>query len=1021
MKRKSARPRKAWHLWWLICLFIAPALTNCNCEPTQVGGVSELVAIPKTISYEAQQGETQTKKLVLEAKVGNILVNSIKLTEGAPHYKIDPETLPSFPKSLNQGDTITLSVSYTAPQGAATSGLIEIQSDASVPGDGKLQVRLLAQVNEQLLVFKPDPVSFGAVKRGTSQEKEVVGVNQGRGILKIQKIEWDESKASGFSFPDGLPKAPIELKPGESFKFKVKYEPTTAKLDSAEILFRCDGNCAPSASDPSKRTDPFPLKLLGEPAVPVIEVEPRQIDFGYVDVNSENKRDVKISNRGAAALKVSKISMKAKSSGAFLVPRLVDVEIAPGASKVLPVTFRPSSGAKHEGTIQIESNDPSQPLIEVRLFGQLTAPDIEVKPLVLDYGPVSTSKELAFNIANTGVRPLEIRTMGMFPGTSSEFAFKTAPQLPLTLNPNQFQSFIVVYTPTDKNTDNGKIVITSNDPDEPSVEVELKAKGSTEPACDLVGTPLRVNFGIGVLGGSKTQAVKWTNQGDKDCEISAWKVITDRTGFPPYAGPDVFLLPNAPTGCKTGNGEYTCSPALIVKPGNSLSLNVAFTPTTEKKSSPLSSPTYTGSLEATTNANPVARRVALEGVGKAPCLVAAPDTIDVGLVTVGCASQKEKITVYNICNTDVQLTKLGFAGGNANGFKITQGPLIPHTLKGNQSVEIEVSYKATAVKKETAVLEIETSVAHQNPFTIPMAGEGTSTAEQTDTFKQAQGGKTDILFVIDNSGSMGNDQKNLSDNFGSFIKWASTLQVDFHLAVTTTTVKFSPLSPGTAGEFVGTTNPFLTRNTPNYEQAFRQYAQVGTGGSSSEQGLEAMRLALSAPNTTTGKNKGFLRQDASLSIVTVSDEQDSSPSVVQTYINFLLNLKGKRNRDLVRFNIVIGIDENTLAPKCPSGAAASSGRYLAVAQAFRGVVASICNANWSNTLSRIGSVTFGLKNTFFLSRPADPNSISVKVDGVPVTAGANTWKHEQTDNSIVFKTAPKANSTIQVTYQAICF
>ena len=92
-----------------------------------------------------------------------------------------------------------------------------------------------------------------------------------------------------------------------------------------------------------------------------------------------------------------------------------------------------------------------------------------------------------------------------------------------------------------------------------------------------------------------------------------------------------------------------------------------------------------------------------------------------------------------------------------------------------------------------------------------------------------------------------------------------------------------------------------------------------------------------------------------------------------------------------------------------------------MAQATNGVVASICNQNWSATLSKIGAVTFGFRRQFFLSRTADPNSIKVKVDGKPLTKGANTWSYNASDNSIVFTTAPKAGSTIQVDYRAICF
>src|SRR5437868_2296854 len=58
----------------------------------------------------------------------------------------------------------------------------------------------------------------------------------------------------------------------------------------------------------------------------------------------------------------------------------------------------------------------------------------------------------------------------------------------------------------------------------------------------------------------------------------------------------------------------------------------------------------------------------------------------------------------------------------------------------------------------------------------------------TLTFKQTPGisnGQIDVLWVIDNSGSMAPFQTNLTSNFNSFISNMNTKGYDFRLAVTT--------------------------------------------------------------------------------------------------------------------------------------------------------------------------------------------------------------------------------------------
>lgn len=1017
----------------LLFMVVAFVASGCSCEPTDVGDVSELEAIPKIVQFEGLQGSSQTKIAKIRAKVGSILISRIELTKGAPEYKLDAESLPKLPFLLEQGKTIDLKVTYTATAGESPSGTIRIESDATTPRDGVLEVRLIATTNVQQLVFTPNPVDFGELESDKEKEIEVIGENRGRATLNISQIVWNEKSSKGFTFPDGVPKAPIEVKPGDSFRFKVKYKPTTAKQDTGQMEFTCEGGCAPGDADPTKRANPYPLRFIGALAAPGIDVQPKQIDFGFVPSGTKETKDVTISNKGGALLKITKISMEDKSSGAFLVPRLTDVEVKPGESRKLPVTFAPSTGSKHQGVIIIESNDATQPKVLVRLFGQVSAPNIEVTPKVLDFGTAPVAKTLAFTVANSGDRPLIIQSMSKMVGTSSEFELKTqAITFPLTLQPNGFQSIQVTYTPANDGEDIGKILIISNDPDEQRVELELKAKGSAIPECDLVPNPTRLNFGLSVIGKSKVIPVKFFNQGGKDCLVSDIVIGTDKGGFPiPYNGPDVYLLPTPPTGCTGQDGKLTCQPAVTVKPGNSLTLDVSFAPQSEKQAAPpFGQPNFTGWLDVTSNGNPAKKRVLLDGLATRACVEVVPDNIDFGLVTVNCSSQKEKVLLYNTCGKDITVTKIGFSSIGANGFRITKAQAVPFNIPNGQSAEVEVAYRSTPpAQRQNAVLEIVHSITQQSPLSVPLIAQGTTTAEQTDTFKQLAKPKIDILFVIDNSCSMGDDQALLIQNFGSFIKFASTLQVDFHIGVTTTDVSGGgPFGSQYApGELVGpANNKILTSSTPQLQDAFRQRASVGTSGGGAEAGLEGAKLALSHPLATTGANKGFLRKDASLSIITVSDEPDQSTNSVQFYINFFKNIKGFKNPDLLRFNAVIGVDQTTLkGTKCTAsggqGGATSNGRYLAVVQSTRGVVASICDQNWSNTLSNIGAVTFGLKKQFLLSRIADPTTIEVKVNGSVVAKGASTWLYEQTDNSIVFNTAPAANSTIQVKYKAICF
>jgi hypothetical protein len=181
---------------------------------------------------------------------------------------------------------------------------------------------------------------------------------------------------------------------------------------------------------------------------------------------------------------------------------------------------------------------------------------------------------------------------------------------------------------------------------------------------------------------------------------------------------------------------------------------------------------------------------------------------------------------------------------------------------------------------------------------------------QNDVFVQELRRKVDVLLVVDNSCSMIDEQQKLAGNFDNFIEQFLTAEVDYQIGIVTTDMT----DPDQSGRLVGETK-IITADLPIDEarQVFQDNVKVCSQGSGFERGLAAAEAALidhitGDPNNP-GPNEGFLRDDAALSIVIVSDEDDLSPKTVGEYLRSLKGVKGAagyRDDTLVNISAVVG-------------------------------------------------------------------------------------------------------------------
>ena len=260
-----------------------------------------------------------------------------------------------------------------------------------------------------------------------------------------------------------------------------------------------------------------------------------------------------------------------------------------------------------------------------------------------------------------------------------------------------------------------------------------------------------------------------------------------------------------------------------------------------------------------------------------------------------------------------------------------------------------------------------------------------SGTQKTEVFTQDYvSKKLDIIFVVDNSGSMADEQRKMGDRISNFI---STLyDVDWQIAITTTDVSDGVY--GLKGDFLtiaGTNGFILTPQTPNYLSAFqntivRPESYNCTGGcpSGDEQALRAAMMAIDKRDTS---NKGFFRNGADLGLLVLSDEDEMSSGPSQaTHAEELLSQIDsiwQDSKQFFSFGVVIQPgDTNCLSQQ---GGAGHYGTFVShLVDLTGGLTGSICDTDYAPTLGLIGDHARHLLDNVLLKYTPVPDSVAVR-------------------------------------------
>lgn len=249
--------------------------------------------------------------------------------------------------------------------------------------------------------------------------------------------------------------------------------------------------------------------------------------------------------------------------------------------------------------------------------------------------------------------------------------------------------------------------------------------------------------------------------------------------------------------------------------------------------------------------------------------------------------------------------------------------------------------------------------------------------------------KADILVVIDNSGSMMQEQANMGARFGSFLDQLNGL--DWQVGVTTTDIastlraneifrKDGRLLPiaNMSGHYKLTSSMDPTIARQNFSATVQRPPNEGSGD---EQGIGATYRVLqrnSQAFSSDNPTGGFLRDGAILSVVVVSDANETNPSGTQVYNSpqGLLNLVQSMypGKPFSFHSIIVKPNDRTCLNLAGSGNEGYGYAYETLSGLTGGVVGTVCSSDYGSQLAAMGRATVDLINSANLNcAPLDTN------------------------------------------------
>jgi large repetitive protein len=576
-------------------------------------------------------------------------------------------------RTLEPGGSVTANLFFNTGRIGTITGFLTITAAAGQSTISVTATLTGRTVDRDPFQAQPNPVDFGTIAAGSIATRTTTLTNTHPNPLFgfiIRQVVLSPSDAPFVVTSQVLNQT---LVGGQSIPVVIDFRPQLPGIYNATLTITDSGD---------KQTV---INLTGQATVPNppvgLDVSPRSIDFGSVDLNVTSTRVVTLRNTGSEPITIADVTSSGATGTIFVASQPGMTTIPPNMSTTFEVGFRPASVGDFNATVIIRLNNGSQVTISVVGSGNAGTPRLEVVPTSIDFGEVAvnSTESRSFTVKNTGTGFLTLQSLAIVEGGATfSFSPQTPPVTNVTLGNNGAYQFFINFTPTAEGVFTGSIMVNTS---EGNVTVRLRGRSTlttTKPP-RLVVTPMALEFNNVNIGEVATRSLTLRNVGENPLTFSTLSIT---------AGLDSgFFFSTQPT-------------LTTLNAGQSFTLNVSFRPKTANQ--------VTGSILIESDGGSFT--ITLRGRGSVtgqPKIEVTPASIDFGNVSAG-ATVRRTVTIRNTQGGQLSFSLLMNQTNLNSGFFLISQPT-NNLLGAGESTTFEIGFRATATGITTGSLDILSS------------------------------------------------------------------------------------------------------------------------------------------------------------------------------------------------------------------------------------------------------------------------------------------------------------------------
>ena len=253
----------------------------------------------------------------------------------------------------------------------------------------------------------------------------------------------------------------------------------------------------------------------------------------------------------------------------------------------------------------------------------------------------------------------------------------------------------------------------------------------------------------------------------------------------------------------------------------------------------------------------------------------------------------------------------------------------------------------------------------------------------------------DILWIIDTSGSMHRFDAQLMAGIGTMLT-----------ALPPTSWRLAMMSNDPSRAVLENQFPLVPGD--DILDAEAMYSSMGRGGM--EEGFDAAYEYI-VNNSYSGT---WMRPDAGLLVVFVSDEEEQSNDHFSDVADFISWYRGLRGGSVFLASIV---NHDMTESLCDWVSPIDVGdRYMDATNAFGGNIIDICDEDWTAGVAD-AAASVEPHESWALSHQAIVDSVRVFMNGSLVEPGMTSWTYSEVDNTVYFHTIPPGSTLVEIGYR----